>query len=121
MDADESRWTRVEVFIRNFIHRRPQPSTAFALPTLPKRTFGEEEERARVAVAGIVLILHDLLDRPARIDAECLQLDLNNRHTVDEQENIVPVVAVIGVNARRDATMEFERRARALRRRLVAN
>ena len=53
----------------------------------------EAEERPCVAVTGIVLVINDLLDRSARVDAESLQLDLDDRHTIDEQENVVPVVA----------------------------
>ena len=50
----------------------------------------EAEERSRVAVAGVVLVLFDdLFDRAAGIDAERLQFDLRNRHAVDEQEDVV--------------------------------
>ena len=59
----------------------------------------EAQQRAHVAVAGVVLVLDDLLDRPARVDAERLQLDLHRRHAVDEQQHVVAVVAVVGVDA----------------------
>ena len=52
-----------------------------------------------VAVAGVVLVLDDLLHGPARVDAERLQLDLHDRHAVDEQDDVVAVVAVVGVDA----------------------
>ena len=59
----------------------------------------EAQERARVAVAGIVLVIDDLLHRPAGVDAERLELDLDDRHAVDEQDDVVAVVAVVGVDA----------------------
>ena len=59
----------------------------------------EAEERLGVAVAGVVLVIDDLLHGPARADAERLQLDLHDRHAVDEQDDVVAVVAVVGVDA----------------------
>ena len=59
----------------------------------------ETEQRLGVAVAGVVLVFDDLLHGPARIDAEGLQLDLHDRHAVDEQNHIVTVVAVVCVDA----------------------
>ena len=52
-----------------------------------------------VAVAGIVLVIDDLLHGPARADAEGLELDLHDGHAVDEQDDVVAVVAVVGVDA----------------------
>lgn len=57
------------------------------------------EECACVAVAGVVLVFNDLLDRSARVDAKRLQLDLDNRHSVDQQKDVVPVVAVVSIDA----------------------
>ena len=37
----------------------------------------EAEERAGVTVAGVILVLNDLLDRPARVDAEGFEFNLN--------------------------------------------
>ena len=59
----------------------------------------EAEQRAGVAVAGVVLVFDDLLHRPAGVDAERLQLDLHDGHAVDEQDDVVAVVAVVGVDA----------------------
>ena len=59
----------------------------------------ETEERACVAVAGVVLVFDDLFDRPAGVDAERFQLDLNHRNAVDEQDDVVAVMAVVGVDA----------------------
>ena len=59
----------------------------------------EAEERARVAVAGVVLVIDDLLDGPAGIDAEGFEFDLDDGHAVDEDEHVVAVVAVVGVDA----------------------
>ena len=52
-----------------------------------------------VAVAGVVLVIDDLLHRPAGADAERLELDLDDGHAVDEQDDVVAVVAVVGVDA----------------------
>ena len=59
----------------------------------------EAEERPGVAVAGVVLVFDDLLHGPAGADAEGLQLDLDDGHAVDEQDDVVAVVAVVGVDA----------------------
>ena len=59
----------------------------------------EAEQRLGVAVAGVVLVIDDLLHGPARADAEGLQLDLHDGHAVDEQDDVVAVVAVVGVDA----------------------
>jgi hypothetical protein len=52
-----------------------------------------------VAVARIVLVVDDLLDGPARADAQGLELDLYTGHAVDQEEDVVAVVAVVGVDA----------------------
>ena len=59
----------------------------------------EAEQRLGVAVAGVVLVIDDLLHGPAGADAEGLQFDLNDGHAVDEQDDVVAVVAVVGVDA----------------------
>ena len=59
----------------------------------------EAEKRLGVAVAGVVLVFDDLLHGPARADAEGFQLDLDDGHAVDEQDDVVAVVAVVGVDA----------------------
>lgn len=58
------------------------------------------EQRLVVTVAGVVLVFDDLFHGPPRADAEGLQLDLHNRHAVDEQNNIVTVMAVVRVDAK---------------------
>src|SRR5690606_5731608 len=67
---------------------------------------GEAEERAGVAVARIALVLDDLLHRAARIYAEGLQLDLHDRNAIDEQQDVVAVVAVVSVDP--ELVDEFE-------------
>ena len=57
------------------------------------------QQRFGVAVARVVFVINDLLHRAARVDAQCLQLDLHTRHAVDEDEHVVAVVAVVGVDA----------------------
>jgi len=59
----------------------------------------EAEKRPGVAVAGVVLVVDDLLHGPARADAEGFELDLNGRDPVDEQHHVVAVVAIVGVDA----------------------
>ena len=59
----------------------------------------EAQQRLGIAIAGVVLVINDLLHGPARADAEGFQLDLHHRHAVDEQDDIIAVVAVVGVDA----------------------
>ncbi len=67
----------------------------------------EAEQRAGVAVAGIVLVFDDLLDGPSWIDAQSLEFDLNGGDAVDEQDDIIPMVAVVGVDPK--LADDFER------------
>ena len=60
----------------------------------------EAEQRLGVAIAGVVFVANDLFHGPARIPAKGLQFDLDNRHTIDEKNDIVAVMAVIGVDAK---------------------
>ncbi len=57
------------------------------------------EQRADVSVAGITLIFHDLLHRPPRTDSKRLQFDLSDRDAIDQEHDIIAVMAVIGVDA----------------------
>jgi len=57
------------------------------------------EERAGVAVAGVVLVVDDLLHGPARADAEGFELDLDSGDTVDQYHHVVALEAVVGVDA----------------------
>ncbi len=59
----------------------------------------EAKDRARVAVAGVVLVFDDLLDGAAGVDAEGFEFDLDGGDAVDEQDDVVTVVAVVGVDA----------------------
>ena len=52
-----------------------------------------------VAVAWVVLVFDDLLDGAAGIDAERFQFDLGDGHAVDEQNDVVTVMAVVRVDA----------------------
>ena len=67
----------------------------------------EAKQRAHIAVAGVVLVLDDLLDGAAGIDAEAFQFNLRNRYAVDEQDDVVTVVAVVRVDA--ELADDFER------------
>ena len=59
----------------------------------------EAQQRFGVAVAGVVFVVNDLLHGPARVDGERFQLHLHARHAVDEDEHVIPMVAVVGVDA----------------------
>ncbi len=59
----------------------------------------EAKQRLGIAVAGVVLVVDNLLHGPARADAEGFQLDLHHRHAVDEQDDVVTLVAVVGIDA----------------------
>lgn len=58
----------------------------------------ETEKRLGVAVSGIVLVIHDLPHRPPGADSKCLQFDLDDGDTVDQEDDVVTVVAVVGVD-----------------------
>jgi hypothetical protein len=59
----------------------------------------EAKQGFAVAVAGVVLVIDDLLHGPARADGQGFQLDLDDRNAVDEQDHVVTVVAVVGADA----------------------
>ena len=59
----------------------------------------EAEKRPGVSVTGVVLVVDDLLHRPPRADPERLQLDLNDGDAVDQEHDVVTVIAVVGIDA----------------------
>lgn len=69
----------------------------------------EAENGARVAVPGVVLVFDDLLDGAARVDAEGLEFDLDGGDAVDEQDDVVAVVAIVGVDAELAPLASFPR------------
>ena len=60
----------------------------------------EAQQGFGVPVAGIVFVIDDLFHGPARADAKGLQLDLHARYAIDQDEHVVAVVAVVGVDAK---------------------
>lgn len=58
----------------------------------------EAQQRVRVAVARIVFIVDNLLHRTARAHIEGFKLDLNDWEPVDQQNHIVAVMGVVGVD-----------------------
>ena len=52
-----------------------------------------------VAVARFIFVIYDLLHSAARADGEGFQLDLHHRDAVDEQNHIITMETVVGVNA----------------------
>jgi hypothetical protein len=59
----------------------------------------EAEQGFAVAIAGVVFVLDNLLHGTARADCQRFQLNLYHRHTVDEEQHIITVMAVVGVDA----------------------
>ncbi len=59
----------------------------------------EAQQRLGIAITGVVFVVNDLLHGPARADAERFQLDLHHRHAVDKQDDIITLMAVVGVDA----------------------
>ncbi len=59
----------------------------------------ETEECLGVAVSGIVLVLDDLFHRPTGADPKRLELDLDNGDAVDQEHDIVAVMAVVRIDA----------------------
>jgi len=47
----------------------------------------------------VVIVFNNPRDRSTRVDAQCLQFDLLDLPAVDEQNDVVAMVAVIGVSA----------------------
>ena len=60
----------------------------------------EAEQRPGVSVAGVVLVVDDLLHRPSRADPERLQLDLRDGDAVDQENDVVAVMAVVRIDAK---------------------
>jgi len=62
------------------------------------KQLNKTEQGLHVAIAWIIFVIHDLLHGSPRTDIIGFQFDLNNRNTVDKQNNIVTMVAVIGIH-----------------------
>ena len=60
----------------------------------------EAQQRFTVTVARIVFVFDDLLHGHTRVDAERFELDLRYRNAIDEQNHVVAVVAVVGVDTK---------------------
>ena len=59
----------------------------------------EAQECLGVAVTGVVLVVDDLLHRPPRADPERLELDLDHGDAVDQEHDVVAVMAVVRIDA----------------------
>ncbi|QRK12305.1 hypothetical protein JQX13_21125 [Archangium violaceum] len=68
-------------------------------PVAHDEELDEAQQRRRVPVARVVLVVDDLLHRPPRADAERFQLNLDDGDSVDKEDDVVAVVAVVGVDA----------------------
>ena len=59
----------------------------------------EAHQRVGVAIATILLVVNDLFHRLHRRNTVTLQLNLDQRQSVDENDDIVSLVAICGVNS----------------------
>ena len=59
----------------------------------------EAQERLGVSVTGVILVVDDLLHRPPGADPKRLELDLNNGDAVDQEYDVVTVMAVVRIDA----------------------
>ena len=59
----------------------------------------EAQQRVGITVAGILLVIDDLLHSPAGADFEGLELDLGAGNAVDQQDHVEALKAVAGVDA----------------------
>ena len=62
----------------------------------------EAEERPGISVARVIPVADDLLHRPPGADPGRLQFDLNHRDAVDQEHDIVAVMAVVGIECGTD-------------------
>ena len=51
-----------------------------------------------ITIAGVVLVLDNLLHGAARADFQCLEFDLHHRYAVNEQDHVIAVVTAAGVD-----------------------
>ena len=58
----------------------------------------EAQERLGVSVTGVVLVVDDLLHRPTGADPKRLELDLDNGDAVDQEHDVVAVMAVVRID-----------------------
>ena len=59
----------------------------------------EAEQGVGVAVAGVVLVIDDLLHGAPGVNPGTLQLDLYQRQAIDQQEHVIAVMAAVGIDA----------------------
>ena len=59
----------------------------------------EAEEAVEVTVAGFLLVVDYLLHRHAGRDREALELDLDHGEAVDEDDDVIALVRILGVDA----------------------
>lgn len=58
----------------------------------------EAQQCPRVAVPGFILVVHDLLHGATRAYRQRLEFDLNHRNTIDENHDVVSLMAVFGID-----------------------
>ena len=64
------------------------------------KNLNKAQQRLPVPVARVALVIDNLLHGTAGADRHRLQLDLNGRYTIDQQDHVIAMVAVIGVNSK---------------------
>ena len=68
-----------------------------SIPVAHNENLKKAQDRLCIAVSSIVLVIDDLLDRAAGAYAEGLELDLNDRHAVDQQNYVITMMAVVRI------------------------
>ena len=58
----------------------------------------ETEQGLGVAVAGIVLVLDDLLDGPTRADGQGLEFNLDHGHAIKQKDHVITMMTVVGID-----------------------
>ena len=59
----------------------------------------EAQQGVGVAVTWVVFVIHNLLHGPAWADLKGLELDLHHRNAIDQEQHVVTVKTVAGVDA----------------------
>lgn len=68
-------------------------------PVADNEELHETQQGVGIAVAGLSLVIDDLLHGPARADIQGFQFNLHTGNTVDKQNDIIAVVAALGIDA----------------------
>ena len=59
----------------------------------------EAQQRLGVSVSGVVLVINNLLHCPPRADPKRLQFDLHDGDAIDQEHDVVAVMAAVRIDA----------------------